>query len=447
MKREDFYTGEPVPNGSPNLSQNEAFCSPSEAVQNATFGQYDYDPSARMNSYATPGMVGYNPNQMYMNPPQYQQGIGMGGYYPNPYFNSQYQYYNPYYQQQMYQQQQYYQQQQQMYYWQQQQAAQQVYIQPLSFSGQYLPTAGWEEKLDSLFMDYWSKQQEADAKQVVDRQNSGYYNGYNGMNYYGIPYYNPYQYSNLYNEVNQQINGMIEEAKQNRIALNLRLAKLAHNIQGDNYDEKELEERYTGKTISVETVMPNFQEAYLSNRLANMVPFDNSQMYRDQAAAISREFNSIVPQDSNMEECFEKLGILHTHYLLQDEQARRRDGSVLYNSQDNSYKYFVRAKAAERYASKNGSPIISSNGNPVYTGGNNGLNQTLLSSFPTLSQSAHLCDDGTLKITCPFGSHAGQTYIANSQEAGYEQDRQRFNSFLNSIPEGIYNTPKGGETK
>ena len=40
--------------------------------------------------------------------------------------------------------------------------------------------------------------------------------------------------------------------------------------------------------------------------------------------------------------------------------------------------------------------------------------QSLMSAFPTLNQTATLTDDGTLNITCNFGSRAGQTYSVHN---------------------------------
>ena len=66
-----------------------------------------------------------------------------------------------------------------------------------------------------------------------------------------------------------------------------------------------------------------------------------------------------------------------------------------------------------------------------------------LSQFPTLASNARLADDGSLHITCNFGSHNGEVLaVHNSQEAEYEKDRERFNQFLASIPDA--NTYRGG---
>ena len=73
----------------------------------------------------------------------------------------------------------------------------------------------------------------------------------------------------------------------------------------------------------------------------------------------------------------------------------------------------------------------------------NGLVQSYVDSSPLLSQTATLADDGTLNVSldlpCNVGSHKGQTYsIHNSQESEYDEKRERFNAFLDSIPGNIY---------
>jgi hypothetical protein len=412
MIKEDFFTGEVLTGTSPPISP---FTSEREAVENAGFGKYDYDPGSRMmNQQYYPGGYGYN-QQNYMTPP-----YGLGS---NPYQQQYYGSPNPaisFTNQQT-----------------QNQQTQEIkgYIQPVNLSGsEYLPSTDFEDKIEELKLYYWGKEQEQQAESSIKNFNSGFGNSYNtgyGFNYYGVPYYNPYQYNSIVGEVNQKITDIKNEARENRIQFNINLSRLAHNFAGDNYNDSVLQEVYRGKEVDV----PGWnnmttQDLYNYNRFNNMVPFDNSQVYREHSVAVSREFNNIISKDSNMQECFENMGVLGAHYALEEEKHRRRDGTVLYNSEDNSYKYFVRSKAAERYAEKNG---YSKYNNTTY-------NKPDINQFPTLSQSAKLCDDGTLNITCRFGSKAGQVYsVHNSEEAGYEANKARFQSFIDSIPGSIYN--------
>ena len=66
-----------------------------------------------------------------------------------------------------------------------------------------------------------------------------------------------------------------------------------------------------------------------------------------------------------------------------------------------------------------------------------------VNSSPVLSQSANIADDGTLNISlnipCNVGSHAGEVYtVHNQNEAEYQEKRERFGRFLDSIPGNIY---------
>lgn len=434
MRREDFFTGEVLTGTSPQISE----ISTEEAINNASFGKYDYEPGSRLMQPISinPGGYGYNPNQNFMNPPMYN-GYQMysGGYQQNYnpyYYNGYYQqpnmgynpYYNNYYNNQ-YQQQQYYQ--------QQMQQEVRTFIEPVNLSGsEYLPPMNYEDQIEQLKIDYWVKEQEEIGRVAVNN-NNGFYNGYN---YYGAPFYNPFQYNSYTSEISNKIEQMKEQAKENRINLNIQLSMLAHNYLRETYDENELRERYTGKYVSNPGTPITYAEIYEQQRFNNLVPFDNSQMYRDHYAAVSKEHNEIVPADSNLKDCFTNMGVLHAHYLMEEEKHRRRNGRLLYNSEDNSYKYFVRAKASERYAQEKGG-IVNSTISDHF--GFNTARHSLINQFPTLSQSAKLCDDGTLNITCNFGSKAGQVYsVHNSQEASYDKDRERFQQFIDSIPGSIY---------
>lgn len=425
MKKEDMYGGESLELGSP---PNEQYATYEEAVNNANFSKYVYDPAQRLMSQPVslfPGGYGYSthpnpgPQQQYMNPPI---GLGSNPYMtpynpmkPNPVFQ------NPIYQQQF----------------QQQPQETSYFIKPVNFGGNdYLPPTGYEDEIDNLKMKYWMEEQEKIAKSETPQN---LYYGYN-TNYYGVPYYNPWQYNSINSEIQQRISDMENEAKENRINFNMNLSRLAHKIAGDRpVNEDVLDEIYRGKTVQ-SLYGVTMDDLYNEARFSNMVPFDNSQFYRDHNMAVTREHNSIISKDASMQECFTDFGQLHDKYELEEEQHRRRNGASLYNSDNNAFKYFVRAKVAEREAKKNGMSMTSNiapNFNPN------------MSQFPTLQQSARLLDDGTLNITCNFGSKMGQTYsVHNSQEAEYEKDRERFQGFINSIPGSIYlNNPNGGGDK
>lgn len=440
MRQEDFYSGEPVITGSPPLfAQNEGMIintsqnTDSEAASMASFGKYDYDPGSRVAMVPVsiyPGAQGYNPQPTYgigAPPPQY--GYGYGGYY-TPYGNPQPTYRN--YQQPMwgYPQQQ-----------QQPQIPKTVHIPGININGEYMPPSDYQERIDSMEMEYFSKRMDQEAKQSVDRQTSVYGGGYGyGYNYYGMPYFNPYQYNALNNEFSQRIEQMKDEARENRMQFNLQIARLAHNFSGQTISEEDLRERYVGRDVDVPQVYQITPEEYWEqSRFIAMVPFDNSQAYRDHRAMVQREFNKIIPADANLVDTFKGMGIIYANWEMEEEMHRRKNAGLLYNTSDNSYKYFVRRKAQERYAREKG--VILPGSTSQFT--DQQVKAAYVAQSPILSQSAQLADDGTLNVSinlpCNVGSRKGENYtVYNSQESEYEQKRERFGRFLDSIPGNIY---------
>lgn len=432
MIKENFFTGEPVQSGSPG------FISEQEAIQNAGFGSYDYDPGIRASMAQQPvsifpGGYGYTsspiqPNpafNMYMNPPN--DGSGM--------------FYNPWllYQQQYQQQMMFQQQMQQM-----MQQEVKTYIQPVSFSGEYLPSIDWEEKTQQLMMNYWLKEQDAMGEQAA--KSNGTYNPF-GTNYYGLPYFGSYNYNYALNmEMSQKIEELKNEAKENRINLSMRLSKLVHNYMKDNCTDQEINDMYHGKIVD----NPNqssgitYGDLMMQQRFSQLEPFDNSQVYQEYSSNVSNEFHKIIPKDLNLKDTFAKMGELGAQYELEEEVHRRRNVGVLYNSENNAYKIYVREKAAERYHQSKNTTHLKDIVNGV-----DQLKQGNLQNFPTLAQSARLCDDGSLTITCPFGSKTGEPYTVssnNSQESAYDANRERFYQFIDSISNSVYlDSPNAGD--
>ena len=449
MKHEDFYTGEPTM-GSPPISPE------AEAANMASFGKYDYDPRYRQQTVSMqpttiyPGNYGYNTN---MNP----------GYYPTVQ-QQQPVYSSPYAGYQQYQGGYGYQQQPQQYglganpafqYAVQPQYYQPVQAQPVTYTvpgysptgSEYLPPIGYEDTIEKMKTEYWYESEIESAKQEVDNEGRYQYNLGYGYNFYGMPYYNPYSYNSVVqNKYRQKLQEMEEQAREARRQFNLNLCELAYNYCNETYDEEELKRRLDGYTVELPGVT-NI-DLYNQNRLDNLVPFDNSQMYRDYDARVSAEHNQYIPKDATMEETFADFGLLGAHYAMQEEEHRRRNGKLYYNSSNDGYKNFIHRKAKERYMREKG--IIptennTQNAQPMPSNGSIDKAQDLLNNFPTLKQSAYLSEDGTLNITCNFGKHQGETYsVHNSQEAEYDKKRERFNAFINSIPGAIYKSQTGG---
>lgn len=413
MITEDFYSGEPVQTGSPPFSDDKS--QEYEAASMASFGKYDYDPSRRVTNQIYPGQTGYTPYHMCgLGNPVLNQPLG----YINP-VQPTYNQFRPYYQQP-----------------QQVQQPKTCHIAGVGsvLNGEFMPPADFDERIEKMKAEYISKQIDIEAKEFVDRKNSIYNNGYFGTNYYGMSYYNPYQYNSLNAEISKQVEAMKDEARENRMAFNLNLSKLAHNIAKDGIDSSAIEERYRGRDVNIPTaIVQTPQEYYEYARLANMVPVDNSQQYRDFEASVNRSIREALPENANLEETFKGMNLLMAQWEMEEELHRRRDGSGLYNSKDNAYKHFLRKKAEQRYAVEKGINLP-----PALVGFDaQQARKDFIASSP-LSQVSKLADDGTLEVNltlpCNVGSKAGQMYSCNSNESAYEEKRQRFASFLNSIP-------------
>lgn len=433
MIQQDFYSGEPTSLGSPNIS------SEAEAANMASFGKYDYNSGSRNF---------YQPNNMNMNQyNQQQQAIGIGApYFNNGYnqynngFNNQYTYtqygnvapnrpYNGFFPQQS-----------QMFSAPVQQTT--YHIPGFNPGGsEFMPTPDYKDQIEQLELEYWFARQEADVKAEMDMQQSVYgNNNYYGYNYYGMPYYNPYKYNSVDNEFSQKINKIKDDARNTRLQFNINMLKAAHHYLGDDVSEEEIVQACTGKdvTVSSQSSFISPQEYYQYTKFNNLVPFDNSSYYRNARAKHQRELDEIIPPDSNMEETFERLGILYAMYEMEEESHRRRDKSTSYSSADNTYKYFVKRKAKERYAAEHGMmpDERKSDIGKVFS-------SQLLNGLPTLSQNATIADDGTLNVSLSLpvnvGSHRGETYtIDNQNEAEYNKKREQFGRFLDSIKGDIY---------
>lgn len=388
---EDFYTGE------------RQECSPGFVTNDfevdASFGKYLYDTGGNNLGYGYdpplsqeiyPGYYGYNTCG--------PVGLGSGNYSsygnPNPVFsimggqkNQQQQTYPSY----------------------------NTYrINPVGWSGEFMPSFDMDKRIEDLKRKYWEKEQEASL-------NNNYYNMY--TNYYGTPFYSyNYGYTSVMGEINREIDKIKDEARENRRIFETKLSKLAFKFAGVDISDEDIEEMHTGKTVQVEE--KRAYQMYQDTMFDNLVPFDNSAMYREMHQRISDEYHSIIPEDSDMQTAFENHALLHYKYEMEEEEHRRRNYGVLYDS--NSYKSLIKLKVAERKNSK----YNNSSSTTAYQAINN---------FPTLKESVHLEDDGTLNITCNFGSRAGEVYsVHNSQEAEYEKDRERFQGFLDAIPNSIY---------
>lgn len=470
MRSEDFYSGEPVSSGSPQTFSDN---STNDAANMANFGAYAYDPNYRMqNQFINPGGYGYSANNV---PPQYyyQQNNpymynnGFGGYMNQPVNNPYNGMYNPvgigaplspygnvqptygmygsanpaiYYQQQM----------------QAQQRPSIVHINGVGYSGQYMPPADFEKRISDLEQKYYAQsiRQEAIAEVNSELNRNVYGYSYNsGMNYYGMPFYGSSYNTQADLELRREVEKLQQEARKNRLEFDMKISRLAHNFCGDGISDEQIRERYMGKDVTIpqNSFISSPEDYWEIGRFYNCEPFNNAQMYRDHFNKVREEFNKIIPADSNLKDTFANMGILDAQYKLEEEMHRRKDGGNLYNNSDNSYKRLIRKKAKERYCREKGIVLNDDTGLPnnIPTAYSSLKAKQDFVNNSSLKDSCTINPDGSLnvsiKLPCNVGSHSGQLYTVNENESSYDEKRQRFGQFLDSIPGNIYLDQKKAE--
>lgn len=425
MIKYDFYTGEPVQDGSPpsELSQQEI-------IQSANL--YDYNANQRMANQ----MMGQQTMQQPMFNPAFGYNMGGYGYYPpqnfanfmnppvqagtfqgfagNPAFqfmaNSGMQMQQPQYQDQT------------------------VYIHGFNPGNNNLllpPDA--EEICDQLELEMMMEQEEAYV-QRVKRQNDYYKSlGYNGVpNYYGAPFMNArYIDPTITAKYKKQVSEIRKEAEEARINLNKKLSRFAHNYLDDECDESDLDKIYNGRyvTIPANTVAYSAEQT----RLLNTQPFDNSHLYQQHNAEVSSQYRKRFDDNTDMQTFFEGLGEIIVEDMMEEEMHRRRDDSQLFDG--NGYRMLLRKKIAERHSSEGQQGVNLPNMRPNTPFGN---------TFPTLAQSATMLDDGSLSIAAPSWL-GNKTYVVKNQlEDDYEMNRQKFVQSIfgnNPSPGGAQSPP------
>ena len=416
MEKVDYYSGQVIDESGARTIDDQM------AEEYAFFGQYNYG----------------GPNQPVITPGSYQPQYGLGGYNSYQYYNPGMQMQNPAFA---------YMNQVGMQPIQQPQIPQgniTYDIPGLNFGNDFLPPKDYQDLIEQMQMDYWNRSITEEAKRDVQSLQQGvqydmYGRPLNSYNYYGNPYYyNPYQYNYYAGEYQDKLNEIKEEARERRIKMNINLSRLAQNISGHHdYDDNIIQEIYRGKTITVPGL--TYTDLYEFNRLNTLVPFNNAEYYREKDAAVSAEFHKVIKSSSNMQETFDNMGLVWNKYELEDEAHRRRS-RVKDQYDSNSYKYLIKKSAMEKYAKEKG--IVLPGSSDVQQGDYlanrfSQIKQEALQNFPTLSATSRLADDGTLHIN----------YVEvneNINEAAYQQNRERFNAFLNSIPGVFVDNKEGG---
>ena len=420
MFKTNFYSGEMAVTGQP-----EQYTSEAEAVQNASFGQY-----AAMQQYVPPTTYGLGGNVYqhnyggYYGPPQQQ-------YYPNPYMPNptfgqpQQGWGNPVLQP-GYQPIQ-----------QQQPTISQVYIPPVNISGNdYLLPSNIQEIAENMLMEYYNEEAEYQGKKVAEnaRLKRSYYNNpyYYNQNYYGAPMYGS-MYNNFHSKVFDELENIKKDAKERRVNLSKQLSKLAHNCLNDGITDKQIDEMYDGRYVSVENTiyqwgeMDAFQARFTSDRF---VPVDPGTPYREYVNETRKKIENVLPKDTSLEEFGSKMNILLSEWELEEMKERRRGFSDAYNS--STYKRLLKDRIAEREANKFGFSLFEDDSEPEsITKIKNVINnleatkstnltaeertaaaKNLASSLglTTLSDAIRIDEDGSICLSSNIGSHKGEPY-------------------------------------
>lgn len=389
MKREDMFGGEAIDYvASPNMS-DEAVA----ANMAAGLGSYMYGPPQP--NTIQPGYEGYSANPAYTFMQQQQQPF-------------------------------------------QQQLPQcdiTYTVQPLNFGNEFLPPKGYEDTIESMQRQYMNDLMMQDVKDTVDNisreqigiPNSYAYNGnmynYYGNNYnYGFPMV--YSYDKYIDGYRDQLQEMEEQARERRAELNMNLSKLARNYVGESFDDQQIYDMYHGKIVTIPGV--SYQQIYDQQMYDNLVPFDNSQMYRDHELKVREEFNKYIKPEASMQETFDNMGIVYANWLLDEEKYKRKHLSKeVYDS--SGYKALIRKSVMAKYAKEQGVVLPSYDGQyekkqaDYLTDKFAQMKRDILGEFPLLSNNSTLADDGTLHIVS-----------TNMMESEYSDKAKRFNAFLHS---------------
>jgi hypothetical protein len=323
------------------------------------------------------------------------------------------------------------------------------FVPGINLYGEYLPPMDYEDQIYKLQMEYMNRCREIEVEQALNYQSSPYGYQYNqgyGYNYYGMPYNNPYQYTALDNEFRARLDAIREEARQNRIEFSKNISRLAHNFANQPISEEKLTQIYEGYTMDIPQAYIQPRDEYLEQiRFRNMVPFDNSYIYREHRAKVASEIQEILKPDMNMKEAFDAMGELGAKWAMEDEMHRRKTSPIYTHG---VFDYMLKKKLVERKAQKGYSDkpkvghitdeMYNNNYYDKYDNSDNKLAKEYVANNPILSKVATVDDDGTLNISFDLpsnvGSHSGENYSVNAEEAEYERKKRAFEGFIDSIP-------------
>lgn len=222
-------------------------------------------------------------------------------------------------------------------------------VPPFIFGGSvYLPSNDFEKRFDQIMLECVMRinQVQAEEQQRLAQLGGGYFGGFN---FYGAPYSGAYyKIEQIKRETQQKIDALYEEARRNRIELNVRLSKLCHHVLKDGVTEERIRDWYTGKTIESEYTTYGDLDTY--TKTYNLEPYDGgASEFRALQKSVSDEHDKFIPRTANMQQMFEGIDEMNRAEARRAELHKRRNMTNSYRDEDNDgYKFLLRMSLARR---------------------------------------------------------------------------------------------------
>lgn len=255
-----------------------------------------------------------------------------------------------------------------------------------------------------------------DRQYNYDNMGYGYYPNFMGG------YIDP----SLINQYNQEKQLIEEEMTQACIDINLTLSKICHNTLGDidvNNEEEwnKIKSIYEPQIITIPRSQLNTE--YEANEFRDMIDtteFNREQIWRAQRL-VTEEHNRIIPPDSNLEQFFDKAGLLINE--IEFEKAKHRSRLALRNKY--SRKAFLNYLRSE--GDKHNVDINIPEGFDTRESHMNS-DDPFYKLFPNLrKEDGWSFEDGTLKLSYP--DRLKELHMNEEQN---DYNRQRLN-FANAV--------------
>jgi hypothetical protein len=216
--------------------------------------------------------------------------------------------------------------------------------------------------------------------------------------------------------------------------------------------DEEIDCIYSGRYVNVEntvyacTEQDRFQDRFTSDRFYPIDPTETQ--YKDFVVKTKQQIQSILPQDTTIEEFGSRINILLSEWELEELKSKRRAFDQSYDS--SAYKRLLKEKCAEKAANQYGFSLIRSEepvqvtqikekmeDQPLTPAEKTKIMKNSLAQLglPLMSEAVYFDEEGNMCLRANVGNHVGQTYtVSNENEAAYANKRALFAGFLDSIP-------------